>query len=208
MRGLLVCLLMASVAQGSPVSQCVPAQRVQKARAIVRGNHAAAVQAYVAPNVQHYVEQAVVNHGQSYSGLQYNYHDLAYQFKVGEALQQRVVADLVYENMVRDGTMAALVARAVKEAVQSSDSSPAPAPATPSKSSSSVASLLNNSCVKCHGGEKPKAGLDFSNPDSVSALVRWKSYNAALTGEMPQGSKPLDDSQVDLLREWAAGASE
>jgi hypothetical protein len=211
MRGFIVFVLMASTAQGSS-QHCVPVQRVQKARVVVQKNHAQKVVQYAAPQVQKYVERVVVNHhddyAQSYSGLHYD-NGLDYQYRVGQALRDDIVADKVYAKLVADGTLAALILRAQAESLKAigtvNPQSPSPESVAP-VSNLKAQNIHKNSCVKCHSGADPDAGIDFSNADSIDALTRWKAYNATLTGNMPQGSKPLVDEEVDVLREWAASS--
>ena len=207
MRGIIVFILMASTAQGS-ADHCVPLQRVQKARVVVQKHaqrvvHHAPVQKVVVKEVQRVVQ----DYGHSYSGLEHNYNDLGYQYRVGQNILDDAIADKVYNRLLRDGTLAALLVKVQVESLRAAGprAEPSPEQGIPS-GDPKVQALLTRSCVKCHGGDKPKAGLSFENADSIGALVRWKSYNAALTGEMPQGSGPLGDEEVDLLREWAATA--
>src|SRR5581483_9904414 len=83
-----------------------------------------------------------------------------------------------------------------------------------------IAPILEARCVKCHGAEKTRAGLDLrrkftmlNGGDSGPALVPGKPGDSillqrVLKGEMPPpGEAKLDARQVDLLRKWvAAGA--
>lgn len=210
MRGIIVFVLMASTAYGD---QCIPVQRVQKARVVVQQHHAQRVVKHAAPVVQKYVERVVVNHhddyAQTYSGLDYNHNNLAYEFRVGQSLRDDAVADKIYSRLLADGTLAALLLRVQAESLKAAGTvnpqSPSPELTTP-VSNLKAQNILKNSCVKCHSGTDPDAGIDFSNADSVDALTRWKAYNATLTGNMPQGSKPLVDEEVDVLREWAASS--
>jgi len=73
-----------------------------------------------------------------------------------------------------------------------------PAEANPQASST----LLEQKCAQCHGGAAPKAGLDLSNPVSLSpqqrlaAVARVVSDDAEL--RMPKGST-LSPSEIGRL---------
>ena len=76
--------------------------------------------------------------------------------------------------------------------------------------------LLNERCVACHGGSSPQSGLDLR---SLASTLRGGQHGPVVlegfseksilirqlvNGVMPPegASKPLDDSEVDLIREW------
>ena len=76
--------------------------------------------------------------------------------------------------------------------------------------------LLNERCVVCHGGSSPQSGLDLR---SLASTLRGGQHGPVVlegfseksilirqlvNGVMPPegASTPLDDSEVDLIREW------
>ncbi|MGH7223213.1 MAG: c-type cytochrome domain-containing protein, partial [Gemmataceae bacterium] len=81
-----------------------------------------------------------------------------------------------------------------------------------------VAPLLSERCLACHGGNKPKGGLDLSRrrsameggdqgaaivPGKPDASVLWEYVNG---GKMPP-KKPLSAAEKEVLRAWiVAGA--
>ena len=87
--------------------------------------------------------------------------------------------------------------RVANRATQSPQEEP-PAEANPQTSST----LLEQKCAQCHGGAAPKAGLDLSNPVSLSpqqrlaAVARVVSDDAEL--RMPKGST-LSPSEIGRL---------
>jgi mono/diheme cytochrome c family protein len=67
------------------------------------------------------------------------------------------------------------------------------------------------SCVKCHGGATPAAGLDLTGDlNSLAGLkqvVKGKAGDSALykriaDGTMPRGGQPLSDSEAGLVWDW------
>ena len=79
--------------------------------------------------------------------------------------------------------------------------------------------ILANSCVRCHGAEQKKAGLDLSRRDSAfegghsgPAIELGEPdlgllMEKVLAGEMPPKS-PLKPEQVDALRDWIKAGAE
>jgi hypothetical protein len=77
-----------------------------------------------------------------------------------------------------------------------------------------VLALFQNRCVKCHGADKPKAGLDLrtlasidEGSDSGPVLRKGSAENSLLfkqvaTGKMPLGKAKLSAVQVRVLRDW------
>jgi mono/diheme cytochrome c family protein len=49
--------------------------------------------------------------------------------------------------------------------------------------------LFNGKCVRCHSGEKPKAGLDLSDPANLDPETKLKAVRAVLDERMPKGGK-------------------
>jgi hypothetical protein len=95
-----------------------------------------------------------------------------------------------------------------------------PSLAAPPRFETDVAPILRNHCVKCHGGDERKGGLDLRTVDAMihggdggAALVRGNSGESLIlervrSKEMPPGANPkLGDQQVAILRAWIdAGA--
>lgn len=84
-----------------------------------------------------------------------------------------------------------------------------------------VRPILNARCLRCHGADEPKAGLDLRTRETVLAggelgpVVEAGSVAESLlwdlveSGEMPPVGPPLTDDQKRLVRDWiAAGAPE
>jgi hypothetical protein len=83
-----------------------------------------------------------------------------------------------------------------------------------------VQPILNKSCVKCHGGERLKGGLDLRKPQTIfsggtdgSVIVPgrpsesplYQRLAAGAEGHMPPEKEPqLSAEEVSLLREWIA----
>ena len=82
-----------------------------------------------------------------------------------------------------------------------------------------VRPILNARCLRCHGADEPKAGLDLRTraaalaggelgpvveAGSVAGSLLWDLVDS---GEMPPVGPPLTDDQKRLVRDWiAAGA--
>jgi hypothetical protein len=96
----------------------------------------------------------------------------------------------------------------------------APVRGEPPRFETDVAPILREHCLKCHGAETRKGGLDLSTVaaithggDSGAALVPGKSDESLIveqvaSKEMPPGKNPkLTGTQVTLIRAWIdAGA--
>ncbi|MFI5456211.1 MAG: DUF1553 domain-containing protein [Isosphaerales bacterium] len=96
----------------------------------------------------------------------------------------------------------------------------APSRAAPPRFETDVAPILRDHCVKCHGAEARKGGLDLRTVaamthggDTGAALVPGKSGESLIVEQvaskvMPPGKNPkLTDAQVAILRAWIdAGA--
>jgi mono/diheme cytochrome c family protein len=94
-----------------------------------------------------------------------------------------------------------------------------PAPARAPGFERDVLPLLASHCLKCHGGDARKGGLDLRTPGSMleggkhgPVLVKGSPDKSPLVArvtkqEMPPGKDKLTDAQVALLRDWInAGA--
>lgn len=78
--------------------------------------------------------------------------------------------------------------------------------------SGTVAPLLQNTCVGCHGGGSPSAGVNLSSHAGVAQValngrllgaIRWEAGYAP----MPQGGNQLSDCTIDQIAAWVdAGA--
>jgi uncharacterized membrane protein len=76
--------------------------------------------------------------------------------------------------------------------------------------------ILQSSCVSCHAGASPSAGLDLSTFAKVTASsnivntaspAASKFYTRTLDQSMPQGGTPLSESQLQAILDWiTAGA--
>ncbi|WP_165066334.1 PSD1 and planctomycete cytochrome C domain-containing protein [Paludisphaera rhizosphaerae] len=81
-----------------------------------------------------------------------------------------------------------------------------------------AASILSASCVRCHGGDAKKGGLDLSRRDSAlaggeggPAIEPGKPDESPLiekvaSGEMPPKT-PLKPEEVEILRSWVASGA-
>ena len=62
-------------------------------------------------------------------------------------------------------------------------------------------SVLEQRCLKCHGGEKVSAGLDLTKAGSARMVERVES------GEMPLGGPRLGPEEVAAVKAWVAAGS-
>ncbi|MBL8067894.1 MAG: c-type cytochrome [Armatimonadetes bacterium] len=90
--------------------------------------------------------------------------------------------------------------------------------------SSGVGTILEQNCVSCHSGDRPKEGIDVSSYANVMKggehgpiVVAGKSDESvlykALTGngakKMPPGDKGLSQEDIDKVKAWIdSGAAE
>ena len=71
-----------------------------------------------------------------------------------------------------------------------------------------IAPLLAKYCINCHGGEKPKAGLNLATVSDPAAIAKnrkvWERVAANVeSGEMPPVGKPqLGDDEISLFTQW------
>lgn len=79
--------------------------------------------------------------------------------------------------------------------------------------------ILQNQCVKCHGGEKTEKGLDMTTYNALMAgsqrgavVVPGDAANSSfvhlvLNGNMPKRGQKLSAAQAQILQDWVnAGA--
>ena len=86
--------------------------------------------------------------------------------------------------------------------------------------SADIAPLFAEQCVSCHGDELAEAGLRL---DSYEATMRGSEYGAVVeagsaensllldmiaAGEMPQEADPLDEDEVEMVRNWIVAGAE
>src|SRR5262249_35664518 len=106
-----------------------------------------------------------------------------------------------------------LVSVLLFQAAPRADDPPQPAKsatkdAEPVTFSKQVAPLLNKYCTKCHGGDKPKAGLALDKfSDEASVLKAAKTWEKVLhnlkAGEMPPPERPQPTpAERDLIMGW------
>jgi mono/diheme cytochrome c family protein len=212
MRGIVVLLLIAGNAQAT-TNHCPP-QRAQNVRVYAKANNQKQ-QAYQAPaQLQKYVERVVVNHADqySYSGLDAHYND-NYRFQVGAELREQVIADRVYDRAMRDGTLLAVFTMVqqdlIKQAATQPGFRPGPSPegAVPSSDPAYQALFQKNNCLKCHSGDDPDGGLDFTDASKLTANQRWVVFDEVFSQRMPQGGTPVPDAEVDEFRKAARQAT-
>jgi hypothetical protein len=141
MRTWLIYLTAVSLTAASARAEvcAVPAARVQRVRTYASAGHQRQqLQAYAAPaktivreKVREYV---AADHVQQYthSGLNYDYGQHQY-FRVGLDVREDAVTEKLYGRLLRDGTVATLVSRAVAESLKAVRPQPVPAgePAEP-----------------------------------------------------------------------------
>src|SRR5688572_12795746 len=80
-----------------------------------------------------------------------------------------------------------------------------------------IAPLLQQACVRCHGGERARGGLRVDRADGLAAVLTPGSSAASelvsrLTGaadgaRMPAGGPPLPTASVALIRRWVDGGA-
>jgi hypothetical protein len=222
MRTCLALLIAASLPANALADVCAVAPaRVRQVRTYASAVHQRQqIQAYAAPaktivreKVREYV---AAGHGQQYShsGLNYDYgHQY---FRVGLDVREDAVTEKLYGKLLADGTVAAMVSRAVAESVRAAGAHPAPtgqgsSPDQPAPEAGQPTGDLDyrkllerNNCLKCHNSEAKKGGIDFTG--DVPKALRWDAFDAVFTGRMPQGGKPVADADIDLFRQAAANA--
>ncbi len=86
--------------------------------------------------------------------------------------------------------------------------------------SADIGPLFMDQCVSCHGEETAEAGLRL---DSYAASMQGSEYGPVIeagspensllldmiaAGEMPQEADPLDEDDVELVRDWIAAGAE
>lgn len=105
-----------------------------------------------------------------------------------------------------------------------SEATPVPAPAVAIVGDVSyanqIAPLFDDACVSCHGEETAEAGLRL---DSYAAVMGGSEYGPVIeagspegsllldmiaAGEMPQEADPMDEDDVELVRDWIAEGAE
>ena len=92
-----------------------------------------------------------------------------------------------------------------------------PAPATTGAAlsfSGDIQPILQQSCVKCHGGARPSAGLGLTSYADLlkgaggrAVVVPGNAGSSQLAkvvtqGRMPQGGPKLPQAQIDLITAW------
>ncbi len=77
-----------------------------------------------------------------------------------------------------------------------------------------VMPIFNNNCLKCHGGEEIKKGMDLRTYDSLmkgsfngSVIMPGSADNSflveqLLNGEMPKRKPKLPDDQIQIIIDW------
>lgn len=104
--------------------------------------------------------------------------------------------------------LTALTALPVPERLLVRSAAAAPEPATPPLTFKEIRPWLEAHCLRCHGPEKPKAGVDLSTfTDEKSIQKQRKLWRRVLTQvetlEMPpEGAKPLAAEQREQLTVW------
>jgi mono/diheme cytochrome c family protein len=79
---------------------------------------------------------------------------------------------------------------------------------------SDVMPILQNSCWKCHGGDKTEKGFDVGSYATLMAgsekgamvvpgdAANSKFYTLIEQGKMPKRADKLPDDQIQLIRDW------
>lgn len=155
-----------------------------------------------------YYGQTYYQHGYYYSPY-YPYYAKEYvpQVLLVEVQRERYysLSDLYRDRLYLELYDRLLERKPGKEASEpAADGRPAKRPATSAPTPAAAKKVLASSCVKCH---KAGSDVDFTQPDLVSEGMRFKAHSLALTGEMPDGGKPITDDDVKALYEWAKAAS-
>lgn len=100
---------------------------------------------------------------------------------------------------------------------------PAPTPnPQPSNLDAQVTDIFLKNCANCHSGDNPKAGLKLldngqlgklSDDPITASLIKWDIFDRVdgshLSKDliMPKGAKPLAQSDVDIIRNWARNST-
>jgi len=104
---------------------------------------------------------------------------------------------------------------ATEEPTQESD-----APAEAVSFSADVLPILQDRCVRCHGGQKTEEGLDLTSFASLMAgssngevIASGDAENSFLIqqvveGEMPKRGNPLTAEQIQILTDWVNAGAE
>jgi uncharacterized membrane protein len=129
-----------------------------------------------------------------------------YYYSVGQqASEQRIAAEVVKRLNAQD------------EAAQQSAPVSDPATAVPkplerrsfslvgANLGSQVRNILQANCIKCHkpGANRPGVAL-FAVNGQILTDDRAMVYEAVASGDMPKGKKALSQSELDVIKRWAA----
>jgi cytochrome c5 len=76
--------------------------------------------------------------------------------------------------------------------------------------------IFDTRCARCHSGSSGDGGVDLSSYESImrnqglvvaGAPSQSRIYNEVLSGDMPEGGPPLEDSEMKAIENWIlAGA--
>lgn len=77
-----------------------------------------------------------------------------------------------------------------------------PGPNNFGKPQSKIGAILDARCVSCHGAGKTEPDLS-GDPDTISELVRLKSFAEVAKNKMPKKGPPLPQEELDELGKWS-----
>jgi hypothetical protein len=165
-----------------------------------------------------------------YSNGKYYLYESKYEetvVLVPKAIKVQVDRDHYYSinSAARDDLLAdAIVGRLLRMNKISGTPTPStPTPSTPTPSTGTedtgedraglhqepkLVQIITNSCAKCHGAGSKQTKLLTSDGKLTDLLAGkvWESFALVNSGEMPKGSKSLEDDDVKLFYEWAKKA--
>jgi mono/diheme cytochrome c family protein len=114
-------------------------------------------------------------------------------YSVGAAIQEEAIAERV----------ASLVLSKLAAMPAGQPAEPGAPEPIPGEHAQLHQSAVNASCVKCHSGDSPKAGIDLTNLSDLDCETRLAAIRAVLNQSMPKGGQ-LDPAEVgDVLTELA-----
>lgn len=116
-------------------------------------------------------------------------------YVVGQDAKVEALAKIAEQN--------SLLLKQQSELIQNIRETPqAPAAPAASKLETAARALMAKSCVSCHGGAKPKGGVDLSGP--LTTATKLRAANVVRTGEMPpKPAAQLSDDEFNVLQAWA-----
>lgn len=113
-------------------------------------------------------------------------------YSVGAAIQEDAIAERVAAKVLER------LAGAKMPAEPAQPGAPEPIPGEHAQLNQSA---VGQSCVKCHSGEKPKAGIDLTG--DLDCETRLKAIRAVLNQSMPKGATLTPEQVGEVLSDLA-----